>query len=102
VPRELSFTDKAVADLAAIAHWLTQPGAGRTAQRRSQSIWHAIADIRDGPCRFPVGEHPGIRELSRAGYRVLYRVEPDNGRNETAGDVRIMRVFGPGQRRDYI
>jgi len=33
------------------------------------------------------------------GYRVLYEVIPDTGRNETAGDVRVLRMFGQGQDR---
>lgn len=29
------------------------------------------------------------------GYRILYEVDPDTGDNATAGDVRVLRVFGP-------
>jgi len=32
-------------------------------------------------------------------HRVLYSVEPDTGRDATAGDVMVLRVFGPGQDR---
>jgi hypothetical protein len=32
----------------------------------------------------------------------LYRVVPDTGRNDTAGDVLVLRVFGPGQDRDDL
>jgi len=43
---------------------------------------------------------PGVRELPIAGgYRVFYKVETDTGRDETAGDVRVLRVYGPGQDR---
>jgi hypothetical protein len=46
-------------------------------------------------------EHPGTRELPcEGGYRALYEVHPDTGRSETAGDVRVLRVFGPGQLRE--
>ena len=59
--------------------------------------------LRDHPCRFPLGQHSGVREMPCAGgYRALYRVRPDTGRNDTAGDVRVLRVFGPGQMRDHI
>lgn len=34
------------------------------------------------------------------GYRALYRVHPDTSLNDTAGDVRVLRVYGPGQDRD--
>jgi hypothetical protein len=33
------------------------------------------------------------------GHRVIYRVQPDTGLNATAGDVLVLRVFGPGQSR---
>jgi hypothetical protein len=44
-----------------------------------------------------------VRELPcQGGYRALYRVSPDTGRDETAGDVRVLRVFGPGQDRGTL
>jgi hypothetical protein len=33
------------------------------------------------------------------GYRVVYEVVPDTNDNATAGDVRVLAIFGPGQ--DY-
>lgn len=33
------------------------------------------------------------------GYRVIYRVSADTGRNDTAGDVLVLRIFGPRQDR---
>ncbi len=52
------------------------------------------------PCRYPVALHPGVRELPcDGGYRALYRVHPDTGRDDTAGDVLALRVYGPGQDR---
>jgi len=103
VPRELRYTDKALADLDAITSWLTQPGAGPAARRRLTAVWVAIERLREQPCLHPVGQHRGLRELPCAGgYRALYRVTPDTGRDETAGDVRVLRVFGPGQSRDRL
>ncbi len=32
-----------------------------------------------------------------ARHSVIYRVAPDTGRDETAGDVLVLRVIGPGQ-----
>jgi hypothetical protein len=29
----------------------------------------------------------------------LYEVDPDTDRADTAGDVRVLRVYGPGQNR---
>ncbi len=103
MPRELSYTDKALADLDAAKRWLTQPGAGPAAGRRLAAIWAAIEGLRDHPCRYPASQHPRVRELPcDGGYRALYRVTPDTGRDETAGRVRVLRVFGPGQSRDHL
>jgi len=33
---------------------------------------------------------------------VVYEVIPDTGRDTTAGDVTVLRVFGPGQSRDIL
>jgi plasmid stabilization system protein ParE len=100
LPRQLSYTDTALADLSAVRHWLTQPGAGPVARRKLLAILDAIDDLGAHPCRFPLGAHPGVRErLCAGGYRVFYRVRPDTGSNETAGDVRVLRVYGPGQDR---
>jgi hypothetical protein len=67
------------------------------------AIRAAINRLRQHPCRYPSGQHPGVRELPcDGGYRALYRVVPDTGRDETAGDVRVLRVFGPGQSRDRL
>jgi hypothetical protein len=63
----------------------------------------AINRLRQRPCLYPGGPHPGVRELPcDGGYRVLYRVDPDTGHNETAGDVRVLRIFGPGQSSDQL
>ena len=103
MPRELGYTDKALADLDTITSWLTQPGSGPAARRRLMAIWVAIEHLREHPCRYPVGQHPGVRELPcDGGYRALYDVSPDTGRDDTAGDVRVLRVFGPGQLRDRL
>jgi hypothetical protein len=67
------------------------------------SIRLAIRGLREHPRQFPVIEHPGRREFtSGGGYRVVYRVDPDTGDNETAGDVLILRIFGPGQSRERL
>ena len=100
MPRELEYTDKALADLDEIRAWLTQPGAGSAARRRLQRIWDSIERLIEQPCLWPAGQHSGVRELPcDGGYRALYEVSPDTGRDETAGDIRVLRVFGPGQDR---
>lgn len=103
MPRALIYAPRARNDLEAITQWLTQPGSGPRARRRLAAIWAAIERPRDHPCRYPVGQHRGVRELPcDGGYRALYRVHPDTGRDETAGNVRVLRVFGPGQSRNRL
>ena len=99
----LIYAPRARNDLAAITRWLTQPGSGPRARRRLAAIWAEIERLRDHPCRYPVGQHRGVRELPcSSAYRALYRLHPDTGRDETAGDVRVLRVFGPGQSRNRL
>jgi plasmid stabilization system protein ParE len=103
VRRTLVYAPQAREDLVAIRRWLTQPGSGLAARHRLTAIRTAVNRLREHPCLYPVVEHPGVRELPCAGgYRALYEVIPDTGRNDTAGDVRVLRVFGPGQSRDRL
>ena len=103
MPRRLIYAPRAREDVDSIRRWLTQPGAGLAARRRLTAIRAAINRLRQHPCLHPAGPHPGVRELPCAGgYRALYRVIPDTGRDQTAGDVRVLRVFGPGQSRDRL
>jgi len=100
VPRRLRYTDEALADLDAARNWLVQPGAGPVARGKLASIWASIEALVDRPCQWPVGAHRGVRELPcTGGWRALYEVDPDTGHNATAGDVRVLRVYGPGQDR---
>lgn len=100
MPGRLLYTPEAREDLDTIRAWLTQPGAGPAARRRLAAIRTAISRLRQHPCLYPAGQHSGVRELPcDGGYRALYRVTPDTGSNATAGDVRVLRVFGPGQHR---
>lgn len=103
VPRTLVYAPRARDNLDAIRRWLTQPGSGPAARRRLTAIRAAINRLREHPCLYPVGQHPGVRELPcDGGYRAMYEVRPDTGRDETAGDVRVLLVFGPGQSRDRL
>ncbi len=64
------------------------------------AIRAAINRLREHPCLYPVSQHLGVRELPcDGGYRVLYEVVPDTGRSADAGDVTVLRVYGPGQDR---
>ena len=103
MPRDLIYAPEALADLDAVATWLTQPRSGRKAWRRLASIRDSIERLREHPSLWPIGEHAGTRELPCAdGYRALYEVAPDTGHDETAGGVTVLRVFGPGQERGSL
>jgi len=100
LPRRLRFTDEALADLAAVRSWLTQPGSGPAARKCLAALRTDIRRLKLHPCLYPVADHPGVRELPcGGGYRVLYEVTPDTGISATAGDVMVLRVYGPGQDR---
>jgi hypothetical protein len=51
------------------------------------------------PRLYARGDHPGTGEVSSEGHRIVYVVDPDTGRNADAGDVTVLRLFGPGQLR---
>jgi plasmid stabilization system protein ParE len=97
VSRRLVYTEEAIKDLEAMRYWLGQPGSDAAARRRAQAIMRAIDGLLDAPCRFRVGERAGTRKLTVRRYVVVYKVDPDTGDNQTAGDVVLLRVFGPGQ-----
>ncbi|MBW8815938.1 MAG: type II toxin-antitoxin system RelE/ParE family toxin [Caulobacterales bacterium] len=100
--RHLTLSDAARADLESARRWLRQPGAGPRAAARLATIRDAVRDLRQHPCRWPVGDHPGVRERTVGGYRIAYEVRPDTGRDATAGDVDVLRVFAPRQDRSDL
>lgn len=101
--RKLRYAKDALADLDAIHRWLPQPGSGSAARRRPAAIRLAIRRPKQHPCRGALGAFPGIQELPCvSGYRALTMVEPDTGRSATAGDGRVLLVFGPGQSRKQL
>ena len=97
--RRVSLSDQAAVDLNAIYRWQSQPGSGAAAKRRLQAIRDTIERLRHHPCLYALGDQPGTREVSSEGHRIVYVVDPDTGRNADAGDVTVLRVFGPGQSR---
>jgi plasmid stabilization system protein ParE len=100
VVRRLIYAQEARDDLEAARGWLTQPGSGLAARRELAAIRADIRRLQQQPCLWPVGDHPGVRELRAAGgHRVFYKVGPDTGHDDTAGDVRVLRVYGPGHDR---
>jgi plasmid stabilization system protein ParE len=79
-----------------------QPGSGREAHDRLRSIRTALRDLGNHPSRLPLGQHAGVRERFVAGYRLMYIVDPDTGSDHTAGNVTVLRIYGPGQSRDRL
>lgn len=100
--RALFLSEAAIDDIAGIYRWYRQPGAGAAAARRVRAIRSAIRGLVEYPCRFRRGQHPDTRELITQGHVVVYEVHSDTGNDTTAGDVFIVRVFGPGQSRDQL
>jgi plasmid stabilization system protein ParE len=82
-----------------IYRWQLQPGSGPAAKRRLQAIRDTVERLRRLPCLYARGDDLGTREASSEGHRIIYVVDPDTGRNADAGDVTVLRVFGPGQSR---
>jgi hypothetical protein len=67
-----------------------------------QAILAAIAHLADHPCLHARGDHPSTREFTCERHRIVYEVNPDIGSNTTAGDVVVLRIFGPGQDRSQM
>lgn len=89
---------KAAVDLRGARTWLLQPGSGPDARARWEALRDARRSLRDHPYLGRRDEgHEGCRVLSVSGHRIVYQVTPDTGDAETAGDVEVLRVFGPGQ-----
>lgn len=78
--------------------WLTQKGSGPNGQARWDALRTARFRLRANPyLGHPSAELPGRRQLVVSNHRIIYRVDPDTNETATAGDVRIVAVFGPGQ-----
>jgi plasmid stabilization system protein ParE len=99
MPRRIAYSQAAAVDIVNIRWWYRQPGAGRLAKERVRRISDAIRRLRFDPVIWPRGEIPGTRERVVEGHTVVYAVDPDTNDALTAGDIMILRVFGPGQSR---
>ncbi len=100
--RTLAISAAAARDLETVRQWLKQRGAGEVAAKRLANIRSAVKELRLYPCKWPEGEHPGVRERPIEGYMIMYEVYPDTDDNRTAGNVEVLRVFGPHQLRDSL
>jgi plasmid stabilization system protein ParE len=96
LPRRVVLSPQAQRDLRRVVGWQTQPGSGTAAHRRLNALIASIDALIAHPCRCPRID-AGQRMMVVARHSVIYRVAPDTGRDETAGDVLVLRVIGPGQ-----
>ncbi len=95
--RRLRLTKEARSDLKRIRSWYRQPGSGATARARILEIEAAIKALVHSPCSPPLRLPPDVRLCISARHRITFRVKPDTNDNSTAGDVEVLRIYGPGQ-----
>ncbi len=100
MPRKVTTSPEAAAGFKGARRWLLQPGSGQDGRVKWERLKQARRDLRVSPCMGGTAdpEHNGLRRRAVAGFRLIYRVEPDTNSNETAGDMRVLALFGPGQR----
>jgi hypothetical protein len=99
MPRELDYSPLALDDLARMRRWQNQPGSGTRGKEKARKVTVAAKELKADPVRWPAGKFPGTRERAVEGYTIVYEVTPDTNDRRTAGDVFILRVYGPGQER---
>lgn len=96
--RKVTTAPQAAEALRRARGWLTQTGAGLNGQARWDALRTARSRLRDHPyLGAPSAEQPGLRQFVVSEHRIIYRMDPDTGDGATAGNIRILAVFGPGQ-----
>jgi plasmid stabilization system protein ParE len=96
--RSVTIDPEAARALEAARLWLLQPGSGAGAARRWEALRRAPRNLQRYPYLGPASQDfPGRRQIVVSRYRIIYKVDPDTGDSQTAGDIRIIAVFGPGQ-----
>lgn len=96
--RKVTTAPQAAEALRRARAWLTQQGSGPNGRARWEALRTSRLGLRDHPyLGAPSSELPGYRQLVVSEHRIIYRVTPDTGDSATAGDIRIVAVFGPGQ-----
>jgi plasmid stabilization system protein ParE len=98
VRRKVIVSRRAAHALKLARAWLLQSGSGEFGRRRWVTLAQTVNRLKDHPyLGGPAHGAPGARVLIVSGYRLIYTVTPDTGDNVTAGDILIVKVFGPGQ-----
>jgi plasmid stabilization system protein ParE len=98
MPRRVITSRVAARGFQAARKWLLQPGSGANGARTWRALLQARRTLRDHPyIGVQDANQPIYRVLVVSDYRLVYRVLNDTGDHATAGDIRIVAVFGPGQ-----
>ncbi len=96
--RRVTTSRDAAQALKAARRWLLQAGSGTAARQRWQALAQVAPMLRDYPyLGTSTPDLPGHRHLVVSGYTLIYQLDPDTDDAETAGHVRIVGVYGPGQ-----
>ncbi len=96
--RRVAVTPEAAAAFRNARQWLMQPGSGRAGALRWQKLRGIRKILQRSPYIGPAfAGQPGVRVVVVSDYRVLYQVVPDTGDTQSAGDILIVALFGPGQ-----
>jgi len=96
--RVVTISAEAARALDMAEQWLCQPGSGPTGAKRWLALRRAPRVLQRNPYIGPASDDfPHHRQLVVSDYRVIYQVDPDTGQSKTAGNIRIVAVFGPGQ-----
>jgi plasmid stabilization system protein ParE len=97
--RELVVSPRARADIAAATdRFFAYAGPALPARKRLRDLIEAIENLTEAPATFrPSDRFTGVRERVVSGCVICFRVIPDTGDNNTAGDVRVLHVKLPGQ-----
>ncbi len=98
MPRQVSVAPAALQALRAARRWLCRPGAGAAGKARWRALRDAPRSLQDHPYLGVVSEQDdSLRQLVVSSHRLIYQIYRDTGDDATAGDVRILEVFGPGR-----
>jgi plasmid stabilization system protein ParE len=96
--RTVTTSTNALRALEEARKWLLQPGSGADAAKRWARLRNARRSLRQYPyLGAETAEIPGHRQIVVSGYRIIYQVTLDTGDSATAGDIRVVAIFGPGQ-----
>ena len=95
--RTVILAPSAQKDRKTIKAWFRQPGSGQAARARLAKLQAGLAALATFPLINRPGPVPGTRMLICQGHKVIYEIEPGSDGTPEAGDVVVLRIYGPGQ-----